>query len=162
LPLAPDPLERGQRSALARPRRCQRFVGEVTKALVHSLRSSFDIRNDETNSLLIRYPARQTKACFCRLVYEPCNKSDAFPPLICVSSPVVGNKVSTSGHVRVSAVWIFLRTRWHRQRKQQDRNSELRHRPPQRMSDTSLPSHTAPTAKLKIRTNTTTSEPGVQ
>jgi hypothetical protein len=61
----------------------------------------------------------------------------------------------------ICAVYILC-ARWHRQRKQQDRNSELRHRPPQRISDTSLPSHTAPTAKQNIRTNTTTSEPGVQ
>jgi hypothetical protein len=42
-------------------------VGKLTKALVHSLRSTFDIRNDNTNSLLICCPVRQTKACFCRL-----------------------------------------------------------------------------------------------
>ena len=86
--------------ALARPCRCQRFAGKLPETLVHSLRSTFDIRNDDTNSLFVRYSGWQAKVCSGRLIYKPRNEPDALSPLICVPGrPVVGDKASTSRHV---------------------------------------------------------------
>jgi hypothetical protein len=85
-------------------------------------------------------------------IHNTLKNSDTMPP----------PRITKSAHAFSEHYICAIRPCGHHQRKQDRNNSELRHRPPQRISDTSIPSHTAPTAKQNIRTNTTTSEPGVQ
>ncbi len=146
-------------SALARPRRLHRLDGEHTKVLVHPLWPCLDVLDDDGYRLIVRPPCgtHTLAAAYPTPAINPAQS----PCFTAFTGRARIKETLTSWQEVICAVQVF-RTRWHRQRKQQDRNSELRHRPPQRISDTSLPSHTAPTAKQNIRINTTTSEPGVQ
>src|SRR6516162_244791 len=109
----------------ARPRRFQRFEGELTKVLVHPLWPCLNVLDDDCHHLIACHLFRRASLLSSRSRHKALNICEAEypPPLRCALT--LTTKGLTSWQQEICAVYNLC-THWHCQRKQ-DRSHESLH-----------------------------------